>query len=167
MLLGKLNKFSDTVNTVYTYVGVIFLTYSIFAIGTQVVARYVFNHSLSWTEETARYAFIWVVLMGATVAVKVKTSAVVDILVGLLPPKAKVVHSFIIRLLMLFCVVVMLTQGVKLVLITAGQLSTAVLIPMNLVFACVPFAGFAMLVHLTVDLLNSVKDLRLKKAEGR
>jgi C4-dicarboxylate transporter DctQ subunit len=143
-----------------------FLVYSIFAIGTQVVARYVFNYSLSWTEETARYAFIWVVLMGATVAVKLKTSAAVDILVGLLPPKVKVAHSFIIRLLMLFCVAVMVAQGIRLVSITAGQLSTAVLLPMNLVFASVPFAGFAMAVHLVVDLLNSVQELHLKKVEG-
>jgi len=47
---------------------------------TQVLFRFVFQSPLSWTDETARYAFIWMVFIGAAVAVKKNTHIRVDLL---------------------------------------------------------------------------------------
>jgi len=55
------------------------------AVLAQVFGRYVFNYSISWTEETARYAQIWVVLMGAGIAMRRGLHVAVDALAAMLP----------------------------------------------------------------------------------
>ncbi len=39
----------------------------------QVIFRYVFKESLSWSEELARYMFIWLTFIGASIATREKT----------------------------------------------------------------------------------------------
>lgn len=48
----------------------IFLLAMVATIGLQVVARYVFSSPPPWTEEVARYAMVWVGLLGATISFK-------------------------------------------------------------------------------------------------
>ena len=60
-------------------------TYMTLAVLAQVFGRYFFNYSISWTEETARYAQIWVVLMGAGIAMRRGLHVAVDALAALLP----------------------------------------------------------------------------------
>ena len=43
-----------------------------------VVARYFFNSPIQWAEEFSRYAFIWVVFMGAVVCTKHKRHIGID-----------------------------------------------------------------------------------------
>ncbi len=59
--------------------------YMTLAVLAQVFGRYVFNYSISWTEETARYAQIWVVLMGAGIAMRRGLHVAVDALAAMLP----------------------------------------------------------------------------------
>lgn len=45
----------------------------VFAVGYQVIARYIFFSPPPWTEEIARYAMIWAGLLGASVAFRSQT----------------------------------------------------------------------------------------------
>jgi TRAP-type C4-dicarboxylate transport system permease small subunit len=164
-MLSKLRKFSDVLNTAYSLFAVVFLALCIFCIGAQVVTRFIFNSSQAWTEESARYAFIWANIMGATVALKNGSHAAVDILLNYLPPKAKVVQRFFIRLLILYCSVIMVVEGINLLNLTMGQLSAAVRLPMQYVYVAVPLGGLGMLVHTVVDTLVDIDTLRHKKGE--
>ena len=42
----------------------------VFTLGLQVFFRYVLNASLTWSEELSRFAFIWSIYLGASLAVK-------------------------------------------------------------------------------------------------
>ena len=53
-----LNYFEELVAGLF----MVLMSFSTFA---NVVARYVFNSPIQWAEEFSRYAFIWVVFMGA------------------------------------------------------------------------------------------------------
>ncbi|MEA3478133.1 MAG: TRAP transporter small permease [Bacteroidota bacterium] len=53
----------------------------------QVVFRYIFNNSLSWSEELIRYLFVWLTFLGGTLAIKNKTHIGVDFFIELLPVK--------------------------------------------------------------------------------
>lgn len=44
------------------------LLVALFSMAIQVIYRYVFNDSLVWSEEVARYALIWSAMIGAAVA---------------------------------------------------------------------------------------------------
>ena len=70
--------------------------YMTLAVLVQVFGRYVFNYSISWTEETARYAQIWVVLMGAGIAMRRGLHVAVDALAAMLPLRWARVVSLVI-----------------------------------------------------------------------
>lgn len=63
----------------------LFLALMIAAITLQVVARYVFNQPPAWTEEVARYAMVWVGLLGAAVSFKARFDPVLVRLPQALP----------------------------------------------------------------------------------
>lgn len=64
---------------------VISFAYMTVAVLAQVFGRYVFNYSISWTEETARFAQAWVILIGAGIAMKHGWHVAVDSLPEKLP----------------------------------------------------------------------------------
>ena len=53
----------------------------------QVVMRYLFERPNPWTEELSRFGFIWLSMLGAALAVELRTHFVFDQLVGRLRPK--------------------------------------------------------------------------------
>jgi TRAP-type C4-dicarboxylate transport system permease small subunit len=63
------------------------LTFGIVAL--QIVTRFVFRDPLFWTEEAARYAFVWIVALGASAAVTSRTHITMDIVPMMLPPRTR------------------------------------------------------------------------------
>lgn len=55
----------------------------------QVVFRYVFNNSLSWSEELARYVFIWLIYIGISYGCKLRKHIKIDAALYLFPKKAR------------------------------------------------------------------------------
>lgn len=55
----------------------------------QVVLRYVFNTGLFWALEATTYMFGWLVLIGISYGVRVKSHIGIDVLTRAMPPKAR------------------------------------------------------------------------------
>ena len=53
----------------------------------QVVMRYVFNNSLSWSEELARYLFIWLCFIGVSFGAKQMKHLKIDVFISVFPKK--------------------------------------------------------------------------------
>ena len=84
-MTGFLARFVAGVRLAVAVLVVACFAYMTLAVLAQVFGRYVFNYSISWTEETARYAQIWVVLMGAGIAMRRGLHVAVDALAAMLP----------------------------------------------------------------------------------
>ncbi|SEN76647.1 TRAP transporter small permease [Lihuaxuella thermophila] len=67
-----------------------------------VVLRYAFNSGITWSEEMARFLFIWMVFLGAIVALKENEHLGVDMLVRKLSARWKKVVYVISNLLILY-----------------------------------------------------------------
>ncbi|MCB1344132.1 MAG: TRAP transporter small permease subunit [Rhodobacteraceae bacterium] len=63
---------SDALHAATRLVGLVMLLVLVGAVSLQVVARYGFSAPPVWTEEAARYAMIWVGLMGAAMSFKAR-----------------------------------------------------------------------------------------------
>lgn len=74
-----------------------------------VVARYGFNSGITESEELSRWLFIWVIFMGATVAVRERTHMGTDMLLVKLPPALQTVALALGYALMLFITWLMFT----------------------------------------------------------
>ncbi len=66
----------------------VFYAFVVTVIFVEVIRRFVFQYSSIWGEETARYAFIYLVWIGAAAAVKDRAHIRIDIIFKFLPDKA-------------------------------------------------------------------------------
>ncbi len=65
----------------------VFYAFVVTVIFVEVIRRFVFQYSSIWGEETARYAFIYLVWIGAAAAVKDRAHIRIDIIFKFLPQK--------------------------------------------------------------------------------
>ena len=111
----------------------------------QVLSRYVVGQSSSFTEEFARFALIWLTVLGAAYINGQKEGHLsMDFLLSKLPLEKQKKRQKIIQLIMaIFALVVMIIGGGNLVYITLklGQISPALLVPLGFVYAIVPISG--------------------------
>lgn len=130
--------------------GVIILTTVVMILSCtlQVLSRFVLSHPFSWTEEMARFSFIWWSFFGAAYVVRLNGHLGMDLLIKILPYKGRWVLqriSFLISLA--FCLLVTY-QGIKITAIQAGQLGDLVPISMAWVYSVVPVTGGIMAIYL-------------------
>ena len=67
----------------------VILTAMVAIIFIQVVMRYVFNNSLSWSEELARYMYVWVTWVGVSYSVRNGSHLRITMLRDRLPLKGR------------------------------------------------------------------------------
>ena len=128
---------------------------------SQVIMRYAFHNSLSWTEELSRYLFLWYSWIGAGYCVKEKAHLRVGILADRLIGKKKALFEIIVLLVWIGFSVFMAWQGGILTgfLIKKGQLSAAMRIPMSIAYASVPAGCSLMAFRLLFELPPQFKIL--------
>ena len=114
----------------------------------QVLYRYVFAQPLQWSEELARYLFVWLSILGATLAVQKKGHFGLNFLYKMLSDRLRRIMQFPIYLLMGIVIFVILFQGIILVQKTALQDSPAMGISMSWAYASLPVGGALMAIHL-------------------
>lgn len=141
----------------------------ILSIVIQVVARTLLPYSPSWTEEAARYLFIYMVAFGSSVAVHKQEFVGVDFVLNKLNEKANHILKFIINLgLLIFCLYVLTQSVLPFALIKYRMVSTAMEIPMQFVyFSMILFFGLLILSFLfeIIDMLFfNFKDIEELKA---
>lgn len=126
----------------------------------QVVARYALNISTSATDEVARFAFIWVSLLGATYVLGKRGHIAITGLVDLLPARPRGGVEIAIAALVAAFAVAILGGGGWLLVDKArmlGQVTPALQVPMWMVYAVIPLSGVLTLVYAAVALLETLR----------
>lgn len=129
----------------------------------QVVYRYVLTQPLYWSEEVARYLFVWLSIIGAALALQKRGHFGLDLFYKMLSNKGRRYLEFIIYLLMGVVIMVILVQGITLVQKTSLQESPAMGISMGWAYACLPVGAALMAIHLLVMILKEA----IEKAKTR
>ena len=156
-------KLSNFLNKL-TEKAVIFLMAAIsIIIFVQVVSRYVFNNSLTWSEEVGRYVLIWITFLGASIGVKKYSHIGIDFLYEKLSVKNKTFLDFIIVSMGLFLAFLMLFYGWRLAYMVRFQKSSALLIPMIIPYLALPISGLLIFVHYFNDLINLFSNRKMSK----
>ncbi|MCK6208781.1 TRAP transporter small permease [Bacillus infantis] len=100
--MGRLLK---VLNSILNGIIVTILAGMVGLVFLNVVMRYVFDSGITWSEEMARYMFVWIVFLGAVVAAKEKGHLGVDILTSNVPRTVQKVLSLIANTLVIFVLV--------------------------------------------------------------
>lgn len=110
----------------------------------QVFSRYILKTSFSFTEEFARFALIWLSILGAAYLNAKREHLSMDFLYQKLSPIKKKKVSIIVEILIfLFALIIMVIGGFNLVYTTLHleQLSGTLRIPLGYIYAILPFSG--------------------------
>lgn len=127
-LLKSLFKFLDVFESILLGLMTLFVF-------SNVVARYVFGQSFGWTDEAARYLFIWMIFIGALIAYKDNSHLGVDVVVGRLSLKGKRIFYVLNNVCILLILILFSVGAVKYVSLTAQQHSSALSLPLSYVYA--------------------------------
>ena len=129
----------------------------------QVASRYLLNNPSSFTDELARYLLIWIGFLGAAYG----TGKHIHLAIDLLPSKIKnqghkqLHHKIVNGLIAIFALLVMLVGGIRLVYVTLilDQRSSALDIPLGIVYLAIPLSGLIILFYTLNDFNRGEKGL--------
>jgi TRAP-type C4-dicarboxylate transport system permease small subunit len=123
----------------------------------QVIYRYFLTQPLHWSEEMARYLFVWISLLGAALSVQRRGHFGMDFFFRMLSQKGRRFLIFLIYLLVGIVMLVLLVYGIVLVQKTVAQQSPAMEISMGWAYACLPVGAALMSIHLLAILLQEAR----------
>ncbi len=148
--LNILTRFDDILAKVEAAVLIGLVSIMTVVVFLQVVYRYVLTQPLHWSEELARYLFVWLSILGATLGVQKQGHFGLEIFFRMFPKQGQWLMRLLIHLLMGSVILVLLVYGITLVEKTALQESPAMGIPMSWAYACLPVGATLMAIHLMV-----------------
>lgn len=123
----------------------------------------------SWTEELARYLFIYSVAFGGGLVVLNNEYVMVDIIVNTFSPKMKRMHKIITCIVLIIFNLFMITRSVpKFAFLKFRMLSTAMLIPMQYIyFSMFLFFGLQALTYVIALVLELQGDSDNKEVAAK
>lgn len=109
--MGK--KALSTLDKVEDFVLALMFLAMVSIIFFQVVMRYVFNNSLSWSEELGKFLFVWLSWIGISIGHRRKEHIKITLLVDRLSPTAKRVTEIISECILIIICGVTMVYGIR------------------------------------------------------
>jgi TRAP-type C4-dicarboxylate transport system permease small subunit len=129
---------------------------------TQVLFRYVFHLSLAWSEELARYLFLWLASLTAAYAFKTRSHFALRFLVNALNKKfQKIVQTLVVFIISAF-LLVFIWKAIEFTIRMSKKVSPSLQMSMAVPYASVIVGGGLMLYYV---LRNWVLDIREEKKD--
>ena len=124
-----------------TYVAIVVLT------TMQVFSRYVIGNSIPWTEELARYCFMWLIYVGMVLGLHRGTHASVDVLAANIKGVPHTLVVVAVHLISIALFSVLCYQGFLLFLMVDGQATPALRISVMVPYFSLPFGSALMIIE--------------------
>ena len=112
----------------------VILTLTVFS---QVIARYIFQAPLSWSEELARFLLMWLSMLSAAYAFKVKSHFALKILVNRISAKSQFMVSISVHLIVTAFFIVLTYFGLVFLKGVSGHTAPALQIPMEIPYSSI------------------------------
>lgn len=138
-------KFLDGIEKLEKAFLVVTVAIMIIVIAYQVILRYVFSASNAWSEELARYLFIYDVMIAAAIATRRNSHLQVDAFINILKPKTKAIYTIIATLAGIVFLVFLFGYSVVLCQAAADNISAGLKVPMSVPYACMPIGAVLMI----------------------
>lgn len=150
------------------YLSVLLLSVSTVVIFIQVIMRYIFHNSLVWSEEFARYCFIWLIFLAASYGCKKGAQIKIDAALGLFPEKLRPYVMIVGNLLVLVLAAYIFGSGISAVnfQITYHKVSPAMGLPMWIVYMA-PVTGFGLTIIREIQVILAQVSALGEKEDGK
>ncbi len=124
----------------------------------QVVARYVFQRPLFWSDELARYCYVWLSFVAGVAVIAGRSDVRIDLINRYLKPKAQKAVDILSNLIVVFSCVLLVQGSLQILENTAKMRSPALGMPMVylyvVVWGCFILMAFHVLVNIFLTLIG-------------
>jgi TRAP-type transport system small permease protein len=141
-------------DTLFTEVAALFSFGFLVCVSLQVLFRYVLEEPLPWSEELARYLFVWAALLAAAVTVGRNDTFTISLLAERLPLRGRWALDVLGAALGIIFTLIVLWKGIAMSWRMGGALSPVLQLSQGLVYAVIPLSALYMLVHLIFRLVT-------------
>jgi len=143
-----LKGISDRVNVVSKVLLAVTTIVIVTAVFFQVIFRYILHLPLSWSEELARYTFMWITFLGAAVSLKQNSLPTITLGEKLFPEKIRpYLYLFSSAISLVFCCVIAV-HGTDLALSVVHDKSPGLNFTVAWSYAALPVSCVFMMIHL-------------------
>lgn len=137
--------------------------------GIQIVSHYIFQNSLTWSEELVRYMFVWSAFLGVPFCIKHGLSIKVDQFRNLFPIPLQKVLMYIDKIIIFLLFLVLFIYSFTVVKATylSGQTSPAMQLPMWTVQISVTVSSLLSMIRSIQNLSHLVRGkIKLEQKDG-
>lgn len=140
----------------------VFYALIVAVIAIEVFRRFVLSYSSVWGEEAARYAFIYLVWIGASAAVRDRAHIRIDVVMHLLPARGRAALYLFGDFAAFVLAVIAFYWSLKPILVSVqfGSVTHGLRVSQAWFFAAVPLGFAMMLFRLIQSMLRDVRDMR-------
>lgn len=145
-MIAAINKGIDRVEGFAMIILMLFATITAIV---QVIARYVFNNSLYWSEESILYSLISLSFIAGSMGVRYGAHISVEVLPLLVGPRFAKALQYIASILGILFALSLVYYGGRVAINTMnmGQLSPALRIPVGYIYTVIPISGLFMMMR--------------------
>ncbi len=127
----------------------------------QIFSRYVgFIPRYIWTEEIARFCFIWIILIGSMIAVREGSHFAVDLLPAAKTKRGEAIGRLLVDFFIFLVALIFIVWGWPLVQFGLMQESEIAELPMVTIYIAWPLAGVTWVLFLAESTIDNIKALR-------
>lgn len=125
---------------------------------TNILCRYIFGFSLTWSAEAARYCMVWAAFLGTAILAHQREHLSVKLIEPRLTQRRqKFLRGTILCGSVIFFAILAVFGGI-LVFRTRGQTAASISwLPMNLVYAVIPVSGIAMTLSTVFEMIALIR----------
>lgn len=153
--------------TVVDWVAIALFSIMFVLIVVQIVLRSIFNAPLIWSEELARYIFVWVSFLGWIIASRRRSHLGVDIILNALPRAAQRALNILIAAATLVFAGVMFWTGLAIVERNSDIETVTLFFSFGVVYVIVPVAALLIAVYAIRDAVDAWRSGRISHHEVR
>lgn len=116
-------------------------------VGSGVLARYVLNYSLAWSDELAGLGFVWLTLLGAVAASRRRSHMAIGFLPKQFGPRGQRAIGFYVTTAILIFLGFMIGEGIVLTAATMDDKSAVLRMPVGISYLSLPVSGLLMMAY--------------------
>lgn len=124
-----------------------------------VVGRYFFARAITWADEVARFAFVWLTFIGTALGVHRGAHIGMDIVTSNISERKQVVLRVLGCLLVLAFLVVWVRWGIRMAYLNRRFIGSGSRIPLSFVYGIAPAMAVVMILQYLLQLLVAIRAL--------
>lgn len=155
-----MSKFVKIMDLILKYVLVTLSLSMVAIIFAQVITRYFLKIPLVWSEELARYLFMWTIFLGSAVAVGNKGHVVIDFVIRLVPEKYMPYNELLVNSIIVVYLVFMTYSSFQVLPVVQSSLTSALGISYAYVYAALPVSCIIMAIYLLRNFIDNINAIR-------